>query len=245
MKDSAIPDFPRQRYEWLRPDEIESVRHRAPIAYVPWGALEYHGLHAPVGLDGLKAHGLCLAAVRRTGGVVLPPIFHAASTLKTHPVGEVFRQHSMEHSIATVQGLARELLGQLADDGFRVIVLVAGHIGRPHFDVLKAEAAELQARRPDLRVWAGAETDLLSAVELEPNHAGLGEIALMLALAPGSIALANLPDTRPLTLADDAVSGPDPRNGTAELGRQLVELFVTRMCARVKSWSREINFTLS
>src|SRR6478736_6625150 len=69
-------------YEQLLPAEIESIFARTPVAYLPWGALEYHGKHAAVGLDGLKAHGLCVELAKAAGGLVLPPVYIAANTIK-------------------------------------------------------------------------------------------------------------------------------------------------------------------
>mgnify|MGYP006201188507 CR=1 FL=1 len=34
-----------------------AVRAEAPVAYLPWGALEWHSYHAPIGLDGLPVGG--------------------------------------------------------------------------------------------------------------------------------------------------------------------------------------------
>ena len=46
------------QYERMRPDEIEIIFEKYPIAYMPWGASEYHGVHNPVGLDSIKAYGM-------------------------------------------------------------------------------------------------------------------------------------------------------------------------------------------
>jgi creatinine amidohydrolase len=49
------------RYENLRPAQIDAIRAQTPLAYLPWGALEWHSYHAPIGLDGIKAQELCEA----------------------------------------------------------------------------------------------------------------------------------------------------------------------------------------
>ena len=112
-------------YEQLLPAEIESIFTRTPVAYLPWGALEYHGKHAAVGLDGLKAHGLCVELAKAAGGLVLPPVYVAANTIKeakdlTH------RRHSVNFREETLRAVAREHLEQLADEKFRVVFLLAG-----------------------------------------------------------------------------------------------------------------------
>ena len=46
-------------YDQMRPIQIEAIQKKTPIAYLPWGALEYHGNHNPTGLDSIKAFHLC------------------------------------------------------------------------------------------------------------------------------------------------------------------------------------------
>ena len=84
-------------YETMIPTQIEDVLNSTPIAYIPWGALEYHSYHNPVGLDGIKAHGLCVDLAKEVGGVVLPPIYQAANLIKSYP-GVDFKMHSIEFS---------------------------------------------------------------------------------------------------------------------------------------------------
>jgi creatinine amidohydrolase len=65
-------------YEVSRPAHLREMLARSPVAYVPFGALEWHGEHGPLGLDGLKAHHLCARTAERTGGVVFPPVWWGA-----------------------------------------------------------------------------------------------------------------------------------------------------------------------
>src|SRR5262245_31885742 len=61
------------RHELLYGEELfDRIRER-PLAWLPLGILEHHGEHLPWGLDGLKAHAVCLRLAARLGGVVLPP----------------------------------------------------------------------------------------------------------------------------------------------------------------------------
>lgn len=69
------------RLDRLRPAGIEAALARAPVAWVPLGALEYHAPHLPNGTDGLTGHGLLVAAAERVGGVVLPWSYLTIGTL--------------------------------------------------------------------------------------------------------------------------------------------------------------------
>ena len=68
---------PPVEFERMRPGQIRTCRELADIAFLPLGALEWHGLQAPVGTDGLKSHDICCRAARRLGGgAVFPPVYH-------------------------------------------------------------------------------------------------------------------------------------------------------------------------
>lgn len=64
-------------YEELRPEEFLERINACPIAYLPMGTLEWHGLHLPLGADGLQAKGFFSALAEEVGGIVLPMLFLA------------------------------------------------------------------------------------------------------------------------------------------------------------------------
>jgi len=214
------------RYEYLLPAEIEAVCARHPIAYLPWGALEYHGRHAAVGLDGLKAHGLCCALAQKAGGLVLPPVYVAANTIKGAP-DLSHKRHSLDFSEAVLRGLVREHLDQLLDEKFRVLFVLCGHVGQPHYSIIQDEARRFNRKQPAARAIATSETDLLPSDLIALNHAALGEVSLLLHSHPACVDLSRLPADRVPTLAEDAVWGPDPRPATAEYGLRCTAAFVS------------------
>ncbi len=61
------------RFERMRPDQVETCREKADVALLPLGSLEWHGHHAPLGMDALHARHLCHAAVRKLGGGAVFP----------------------------------------------------------------------------------------------------------------------------------------------------------------------------
>ncbi len=212
-------------YERLLPAEIEAIHAAHPIAYLPWGALEYHGVHAAVGLDGLKAHGLCRELARAAGGLVLPPVYVAANTMK-ELTNLPFQRHSLNFPVELVRQLARTYFQQLAHERFRVVFVLCGHVGQPHYDTLKAEAAAFNAAQSATRIIATSETDLLPKELVVVNHAALGEVSLLLHTDPECVDLSRLPADRVPTLEQDAVWGPDPRPASAEKGRRYTDAFV-------------------
>lgn len=60
-------------YHLLRPRQMIERRNAVPIAYIGLGILEWHGMHNPLGLDGVKANGVACYLARKLGGLVMPP----------------------------------------------------------------------------------------------------------------------------------------------------------------------------
>src|ERR1039458_7640988 len=60
-------------WERMFPDELEMAFSACPGLYLPYGLCEPHGPHNAVGLDALKAHGVCCRAAMLGGGIVAPP----------------------------------------------------------------------------------------------------------------------------------------------------------------------------
>ena len=217
------------RYERLRPDQIESIRARTPLAYLPWGALEWHSYHNPVGLDGLQALGQCCALAETTGGVVLPPVYIGTDTIKP------FKGfgHTIEHGAATVRTLCREFLDGLADEEFRGVVIVTGHCGGGHTDALGEMVAAFAAERSDIGVL------LLPSFEptqdtYPSNHAARGETSYQLLFDPDPVDLARLPSNREATLDEDGIWGRDARDASADEGAAILALFLERTLPTIR-----------
>ncbi|HYE57818.1 MAG TPA: creatininase family protein, partial [Rhodothermales bacterium] len=176
------------RFAHLRPAALDAIRAATPLAFIPWGAIEWHGVHAPTGLDGMQAEGQCIALAEALGGVVLPPIYAGTDTIKP------FKGfgHTVEHRAETVSALCAEVLDGLADEGWRVLVVVTGHAGQGHQDALHEAVNAFAARRPDVAVRMWTSFDLIQDV-YPANHTARGEISLQLRFAPAHVDLAAIP----------------------------------------------------
>ena len=215
-------------YERLRPAQIDAIRAECPIAYIPWGALEWHSYHAPIGLDGMKAHGLCVAMARQTGGVVLPPVYVATDTIK--PLKGF--KHTLEHGEETIKTLCREFLEQLADEGFKVLIVMTGHYGGVHRDAIVNTANAFAAEHPDLKIWAFPDSEPMEG-HFNGDHAALGETSFQLLFDGDLVDLDLVPQDRAPTLDDDGVWGDDPKDASAERGRRMLKAFLDHTVARI------------
>ncbi len=217
MTDTA----PWGRYTELRPAELEAIVATVPVAYVPWGALEWHGPHLPFGLDGFTAEAVAERSVRRTGGVLLPTTWWPITALPHH--------FSLSIHSQVVQALWDGIFAELARAGFRVVVLLSGHYAQGH-ELVLMDAAEHAIATLGLLVLAVPPLALVDEEMLD--HAAHWETALLMAIRPRLVALDAL-GTAPLHPATSAVLGDDPRRATPTQGEAALTLATDRIAASV------------
>lgn len=220
------------RYEEIKPMEYRQAKDAVPVAYLPWGAHEFHGLHNPLGTDSLKAHGMCLELCAETGGVVFPPVYCGHLTMKEYKGFDC----TLEFSAECLKLYAREHLNQIADEGFRVIVLVMGHYGQPHVEALIEEIDAFNARQDKCIAWGFPDCAQTDADGFPPDHGFGSETSYMMYFQPGSVDLSRLPADGDVNNMDDhGIGGSiDPRTGaSAKRGRDGTNSFVKNTAPRV------------
>jgi creatinine amidohydrolase len=217
-----MTDIPRWgRYTELRPTELEAIVAAAPVAYVPWGALEWHGPHLPFGLDGFTAEAVAERTVRHTGGVLLPTTWW--------PITALPHRFSLSINSQVVQSLWDGIFAELARAGFRVAVLLSGHYAQAH-ELVLMDAAEYAISAHNLLVLAVPPLALVDEEMLD--HAAHWETALLMAIRPKLVALDAL-GAAPLHPANSAVLGDDPRRATPTQGDAALALATDRITASV------------
>jgi creatinine amidohydrolase len=211
------------RYAELRPDQLAAIVAAAPVAYVPWGALEWHGPHLPFGLDGFTAEGVAERVVRRTGGVLLPTTWW--------PITALPHRFSLSVRSDVVQALWDNIFAELARMGFKLVVLLSGHYAHAH-ELVLMDAAEHAIAKHGLLVLAVPPMALVDEEMLD--HAAHWETALLLALRPRLVDLDALGDGPPHP-ATNAVLGADPRLATASQGESALMLATERIAVGVEA----------
>lgn len=211
------------RYAELHPDQIEAIVRQAPVAYLPWGALEWHGPHMPLGTEGFIAEAVAERTAQRTGGVVLPTTWLPITALP----------HRFSLSIASdvMQRVWDGMFRELARAGFAVVVVLSGHTAPGHLLELM-DAAEHAIEEYGLRVLAVPPLALVD--EQMDDHAAHWETSLLLALRPRLVALERLDeyDAIPRELG---VIGEDPRLATARQGESVLLLASERVSHSVRA----------
>jgi creatinine amidohydrolase len=203
-------DGPKEvRLDRLRPAGIDAAMARAPIAWIPLGALEYHADHLPNGTDGITGQGLLERAARRAGGVVLPWSYLTIGTLAL--------PWSFRYDAVLVAEALRQTLRQLPSHGARVAVVHTGHAPLDLDHLVKRVCAEVGGEGIGLRAMgltylelnAALGTGLRTDWPIAVDHAATMETSWVAALAPDLVATDALPDDPAATIL--GVYGPNPR----------------------------------
>jgi creatinine amidohydrolase len=219
-----------RRYELLYGQELFSLIRERPLAWLPLGILEQHGEHLPWGLDGLKAHAVCLRLAQQLGGVVLPAC-HRAGIHGDCRDGDqtTFRQRhaaigDLLYREETFRTYLWETFDSLANLGFRIIVAYTGHYPEVQTRILR-EAAESFSSTGAARVIPFWEPLACG----EGDHGGKWETSIYMALAAERVRLDAIRDER--TGQAGHYRGQDVRGqASAALGEKalmLIEAYLT------------------
>ncbi|HPG01268.1 MAG TPA: creatininase family protein [Kiritimatiellia bacterium] len=200
---------PSVQMQFMRPGQLEAAARKFPVVYVPFGLIEWHGRHLPLGNDALKAHGILVKTAEQFGGVVYPPIYFHEGFDRTNLVP-----------------LLTQLFERLKSTGFRVIIGVSGHNVPGQIDMINKalEPVVADGTVAGVGLW---ETSLTKSEESGSDHAAKWETSNMMFFYPNLVDLSELgtntlaPDMK----APDGIGGMDPRvHASGEAGRRNVEL---------------------
>lgn len=217
-------------YEKSLPHELEAEINKTPVAYLPWGAHEWHGVHNPVGVDGLKAQFLAEELCKETGGVVFPAVYCGHDTIQ-----KMGFDYCLEFSAQTIESLARDYLSELANIGFKVIVLVMGHWGGAHIGLIRRIVDEFNESQSVVCAWALQDNEMTDAFGYPEDHGGVGETSYIMATLPDKVDLSQLPIDRPISPEKDGIIGVDPRpDASVQRGLDAVEIYVREAAKRVR-----------
>ena len=174
------------------PEAKRAAACEGSTVVVPWGSLEQHGPHLPLGTDGLFAEQVLhqvLQALPRQLPIWSLPLQSLGFAPEHRSFGMSFTQPA-EVMLAQVEAVAEPL----ARSGFQRLVLFNGHGGQ--ISLLDAAARQVHGRYPHLGVHAWFLWDVDGVMDLVPEperredlHAGLAETSLMLHLAPDLVQL--------------------------------------------------------
>lgn len=197
--------MPDQDISHLRPRQIYAALEKSPTAWIPLGAIEWHGWHAPVGLDALTSSGLCKLAAEKIGGVVMPPLHYGAyASIASHPWTILLDQNDNKLLVR----LLYKTLQRLEEFGVKQAVILTGHFAAVQADMLEELVYlwESEWRAMKLVTLNLSDCDDLP---IAPDHGGLFETALLQSLDPDKIDLTELSDE---PICESNPAGPQRRD---------------------------------
>ena len=190
---------------------------RQKIAYLPVGALEWHGNHLPIETDSLVAEKLCEIVSEKRPGYILPSLFLGTDKYEENLKG--MERHIGKNLPAEIYFIKPELLFETLSAliknlfNFEKIYIVTGHAGSKQIETLENVEKEF----PNV-VFINPYSDIKIAV----NHADEYETSLFWACYPNEEA-----KSREIAIQEDddyfKWLGYDPRTkASLDLGNELL-----------------------
>lgn len=243
------------RFHYLRPEEWRTRREACPVAYIPLGTLEWHGLHNPMGADGLQAEELALRCAA-AGGVAFPTVYYGESRvnslLETDPkyqegiarrlgidkalFDEARFPYSGMEQINHYQQHLVHIMTEAASYGFELAVFIVGHyplIEHARSAVLSYNQWAYDKKWKRIAGMAVADFQMLGG-KYEPagDHAGGWETSHLLASHPQTVDLSLAAEE----MEYGVMSKRRPGESTAAFGEEIYAAAVEEILKRVEDW---------
>jgi len=102
--------------------EVEEARRRSEgVAILPVGSVEQHAFHAPVGTDSMVAIGVAEDVAKKTGAVVIPPLWFGWSPQHMGFPGTINIRPDI------LSELVVDICTSMSAHGFNKIIIINGH----------------------------------------------------------------------------------------------------------------------
>lgn len=236
------------RLEELTTPEFTAALSACRTVIVPFGTVEEHGRHLPLGTDTFQALDVALRVAARRPLFVAPPVHYGVCRSTSCHAG------TLSISTETLKALTIDLVTALVRQGLRNVVLLSGHAGGTHNAALLDAGETLIERYPQLNLAVLTEYDLVretgkGIVETAGDaHAGEIETSRMLHSRPHLVkgtSPAEMPAFPVGILVRDkcrfwpgGVAG-DPAKGSAAKGETIETLVADALHAfigRLENW---------
>jgi creatinine amidohydrolase len=226
-------------------DFVQAIHQSQGVCILPFGILEKHGPHLPIGTDLLDVRYAVMNAVQQEYAVVFPEYYF----------GQIFEAQqepgTIAYSLTTQLTLLQETVKEMARNGCKKVVIVNGHGGNNSLLPLFAQA-QLATPRDYVVYVFGLPTRSAPgrpAMKSDPKndmHAGETETSAMLVARPDLVQMDKAQsesgaDQHRLNLPDSVYTGiwwyarfPDHYSGVGSAATKELGQFDQ------KSWSSQI-----
>jgi creatinine amidohydrolase len=213
------------RWEEMLPDELLHAIRTRRVCYMGYGLAEPHGPYNALGLDHLKAQGICELAAKTHGAVVAPPLcWH----IQERPEFPWMESHGVINgglcsAIPTDLFFRMALFTLRAIDarGFDAAILITGHYGGVERDLRMLTDYYLRRSHSPLKILAIADWEAIREGPYRGDHAGITETSQLMFLRPELVDLTRRYDGWPTGgwCGTPFKAGSEP---TFEIGKTIV-----------------------
>jgi creatinine amidohydrolase len=177
--------------ELTGPDFVQAIHQSQGVCVLPFGIIEKHGPHLPLGTDLLDVRFAVTNAVKQEYAVVFPEYYF----------GQIFeaRQQpgTVAYSLSTQLTLLQETVQEMARNGCKKVVIVNGHGGNESLLPLFAQAQLASPRDYVVYVFGLPNKNVPGRPALKSMmdmHAGETETSLMLVARPDLVHVDRAPE---------------------------------------------------
>ena len=215
--------------------DFERALKKTKTLIVPYGTVEAHGTHLPLGTDTLIMWEVVKEAVKLRPAFVMPPLHYGVCTSTADHPGTIGL------TCETLSRVTKDIVRDGHRQGLRNFILISGHGGSLHVSAMKEAAEELTGELDGATIAALAVYEVLpKEAALIPetkndSHAGEIETSLVLHLAPELVQgrakeeYPNLP--KPIVARDKKKYWPgavwgDPGKASKKKGEEFFKIMV-------------------
>jgi len=168
--------------ELTAPDFVQAIHQSQGVCLLPFGIIEKHGPHLPLGTDLLDVRFAVMNAVQQEYAVVFPEYYF----------GQIFEAQqepgTVSYSLSTQLTLLQETVKEMARNGCKKVLIVNGHGGNNSLLPLFAQAQLATPRDYVVYVFGLPNENVPGRPALKtPNndmHAGESETSHMMVARP-------------------------------------------------------------
>jgi len=182
----AQANLPVKWEELTGPDFVQAIHQSQGVCVLPFGIIEKHGPHLPLGTDLLDVRFAVMNAVKQEYAVVFPEYYF----------GQIFEAQqqpgTVAYSLSTQLTLLQETVKEMARNGCKKVVIVNGHGGNESLLPLFAQAQLASPRDYVVYVFGLPRMAVPGRPALKTTndmHAGETETSAMLIARPDLVHL--------------------------------------------------------
>ncbi len=176
--------------ELTAPDFAAAIEKSQHVCLLPFGILEKHGPHMPLGTDLINIRYAALHAAENEYAVVFPEYYFGQIFEARHEPGTI------AYSTRIQMDLLQETVGEMARNGCQKILIVNGHGGNQHLLPYFAQAQLASPRDYVVYIYDGMKSTPSGRPAMKSSfdfHAGEGETSAMMIARPDLVRMEKVP----------------------------------------------------